>query len=474
MSRAPGPTSLAAERTVRLLRHSDTPLSSCDLAFRVLSLSISDEPRAQLILETAFSNDPRLVYESLHWNLTSGEEITGKAGVLERDKVWLLLEGERQARGRAFELQRLDVIRIHGDEIIAACGGEPLHGHGGALLRQTVLDTLEGAAPLTHTPTAAVTALESWLDEPIEGWVDMKRIGRDRLGLPARHDLSELAAALKLDWCESDDPLEKVETLERCLERLRKPEESLEDLLRASWPDAPEIEWSKLAFDRSSLRTIPHAPGVYRFFDREGRLLYIGKSRDLHRRLQSYFQSQRRRSPRVTRIISRLYDMDYEVTGSELEALLHEARAIMRDEPETNTQRVIHGRKPYREKLRSILILEPAQSPAVLRAYLIRNGRWVGKVAIGPRGGGLKQIRRLLDQSFFDLEGPHGEIQPARDSAERIDLELVTRWLAANRDRAVTFDPTDLKTSEEVILRLKAFLQHGEPSDPDGLPFLGR
>ena len=38
------------------------------------------------------------------------------------------------------------------------------------------------------------------------------------------------------------------------------------------------------------------------------------------------------------------------------------------------------------------------------------------------------------------------EIQPAEETTERIDLELVTRWLAANRDRAVTFDPTDLRT----------------------------
>jgi hypothetical protein len=474
MSRASGPISLAAERAVRLLRHSETPLTSSDLAFRVLSIKIADEAKAKLILDTAFSGDPRLVCEALQWTLTGEPGDQDRELSPERDKVWLLLEGERKTAGRTFELRRLDVIRIQGNNIVAACGGEPIHGHGGALLRQTVRDTLDGAAPFTHESAGAVTAFEGWLDEPLEGWVDLKQIARDRLGIAARHELPELAAALKIDWCETEDPLERVETLERCLERLRQPEESLEDLFRASWPEAPEIEWANLAFDRESLRTIPHAPGIYKFFDRKGRLLYVGKSRDLHRRLQSYFQPQRQRSPRVTRIISRLYRMEYEITGSELEALLHEARAIMRDQPEVNTQRLIRGRKPYREKLRSILILEPAQRPAVLRAYLIRNGRWIGKVAIGPRGGGLKQIRRLLDRAFFDLEGPHVEIQPAEETAERIDLELVTRWLAANRDRAVTFDPTDLRTSEEVILRLKSFLQYGEPSDPDGLPFLGR
>ena len=53
-----------------------------------------------------------------------------------------------------------------------------------------------------------------------------------------------------------------------------------------------------------------------------------------------------------------------------------------------------------------------------------------------------------------------------------LDVELVVRWLASNRDRVVAFDPTDLRTSEEVVERLRWFLGRGAPFDPDGTPIV--
>ncbi len=55
-----------------------------------------------------------------------------------------------------------------------------------------------------------------------------------------------------------------------------------------------------------------------------------------------------------------------------------------------------------------------------------------------------------------------------------LDVEVVVRWLAENRDRVVAFDPTDLQTSQEVIDRLRWFLTRGSPFDPDGLPIHSR
>ena len=55
-----------------------------------------------------------------------------------------------------------------------------------------------------------------------------------------------------------------------------------------------------------------------------------------------------------------------------------------------------------------------------------------------------------------------------------LDVELVVRWLAANRDRVVAFDPTDLPSADEVIERLRWFLGQGSPFDTDGSPILAR
>ena len=55
-----------------------------------------------------------------------------------------------------------------------------------------------------------------------------------------------------------------------------------------------------------------------------------------------------------------------------------------------------------------------------------------------------------------------------------LDVEIVVRWLAENRDSVVAFDPTDLRTTQEVIDRLRWFLHQGALFDPDGSPIVSR
>jgi hypothetical protein len=81
----------------------------------------------------------------------------------------------------------------------------------------------------------------------------------------------------------------------------------------------------------------------------------------------------------------------------------------------------------------------------------------------------LRRVQRLLDDHFFSA--PFG---PSVIGGPDLDVEIVARWLAANRDRVVAFDPTELRTSTEVIERLRWFLQHGGPFDDDGAPIFSR
>jgi hypothetical protein len=233
---------------------------------------------------------------------------------------------------------------------------------------------------------------------------------------------------------------------------------------------AAPIDWTRYAFNREFLRRVPSAAGTYRFFDQHGKLLYVGKSKNLNRRLNSYFrESARRRSERVQKLLDSLYRLEYQATVSDLEAMLGEAAAIRRERPERNVQRNVRATKSRAGRLRSILILEPSAPPLVLRAYLIRNGRLLDRVGIGPRGGGLSRIRRVLDDHFFSV--PLG---PTTPGGPDLDVEIVARWLAGNRDRVVAFDPTELRTSEEVIERLRWFLGQGGPFDGDGSPIFSR
>lgn len=82
---------------------------------------------------------------------------------------------------------------------------------------------------------------------------------------------------------------------------------------------------------------IPKSPGIYRFFDEEGELLYVGKSKNLRRRLFSYKRIRPGcTSSKLSRLVSRITSITYNQTATEGEALLKENRLIREYRPEFN------------------------------------------------------------------------------------------------------------------------------------------
>ncbi len=88
---------------------------------------------------------------------------------------------------------------------------------------------------------------------------------------------------------------------------------------------------------RTFLSNLPDNPGVYRMHDAEGQLLYIGKAKNLHRRVSSYFTNSSGHSDKVLDLVRTVREITYEETGSELEAALREATLIREHKPPYNT-----------------------------------------------------------------------------------------------------------------------------------------
>src|SRR5215469_10139999 len=93
---------------------------------------------------------------------------------------------------------------------------------------------------------------------------------------------------------------------------------------------------SPQAFDgKAFVKTLSTSPGVYRYFDEDGELLYVGKAGNLKKRVGSYFLKPRM-EPRIAAMVSQIARADITVTRTEGEALLLEAQLIKSLKPRYN------------------------------------------------------------------------------------------------------------------------------------------
>ncbi len=86
---------------------------------------------------------------------------------------------------------------------------------------------------------------------------------------------------------------------------------------------------------KSILKTIPTDPGVYRYYDDKDEIIYVGKAKNLKRRVSSYFNKQQQ-SGKVKVLVSRIADIKFTVVNNEMEALLLENNFIKQYKPRYN------------------------------------------------------------------------------------------------------------------------------------------
>ena len=91
--------------------------------------------------------------------------------------------------------------------------------------------------------------------------------------------------------------------------------------------DTPDLE--------IQLKTLPNQPGVYQYYDKEGTIIYVGKAKNLKKRVSSYF-TKTHENGKTRVLVKKIVDIKHIVVETETDALLLENNLIKKHKPRYN------------------------------------------------------------------------------------------------------------------------------------------
>ena len=159
---------------------------------------------------------------------------------------------------------------------------------------------------------------------------------------------------------------------------------------------------------REKIELLPHSPGVYRYYDDKGTVIYVGKAKDLFKRVHQYFVDPERLNVKTRLLVARIADVQYSVVDTEADALLLENNLIKQYKPRYNI--LLKDSKTY-----PWICVTSEPFP---RVFLTRRVEKNGSRYFGPYSSVL-HARGLLE--FF------GRNWPLRSCRLKIDSDAILR-----------------------------------------------
>ena len=159
---------------------------------------------------------------------------------------------------------------------------------------------------------------------------------------------------------------------------------------------------------QKKLETLTTQPGVYLFKDATGKVIYVGKAKNLRNRVRSYFQDARNLDPKTLTMRQRIADLEVIIVDNEVEALILEANLIKKYKPRYNVFLRDDKSYPYIR-----ITNEPFPRVLVTRKIVRDGSRYLGPYT------DVKHLRRIMKTIR--------KIFPIRSCKYRLDAEVIAR-----------------------------------------------
>ncbi|MCP4704091.1 MAG: excinuclease ABC subunit UvrC [candidate division Zixibacteria bacterium] len=224
------------------------------------------------------------------------------------------------------------------------------------------------------------------------------------------------------------------------------------------------------------LKNLPTSPGVYLYRNKDGRIIYIGKAKNLRNRVRTYFSSSGQHDPKTKRLVNKIADMELMVTDSEVEALILEANLIKEHHPHYNINLKDDKHFPYIK----VSIDEPFPRITIVRRLEKDKARYFGPFTNAkgmrktvkflcrlfrirtchltiPHPSGKKQ-KVCLDYQIGRCLGPCEELQSEQDYRKSVDAALMflsgrSKTLIEKLQKTMTFQSKRMKFEEAAHTR---------------------
>jgi hypothetical protein len=487
------------------LRGANAPVSGQDLAARFLRIQGADEPTCHRLLAPILTQVPGVRHRlGSGWIFEAPAGLTeaaspaaaperapeadrqGGAGLL--DFVALAAEGVGPGgsgalralsfvpvvAGEELQQENLPACDLDGDEVASFGPGDRAAAMSGlnASHLEALLEAVGDLPIVAHRVSREVdpirrAAAETGLSfHPMA--ISAARLGHLLLGLKANHPAADLAKALHAEVRGPDDcrgrALLVARSFLKMIPLLHARGIGTFDALREfqEMPAAP-IDLTGRAFTAEDLKALPAGPGVYRFVDRDGQVIYVGKSKNLRGRIGSYFTPGARGTAKGQAILDATHRFEYETVASELEAILLEAALLAEHRPRLNRQFEVHERPaPYGPRLNLVVVLrDNGTALPSCTLHLLKGGFYLKRIpGLRSAGAGVpeagsgdawREAAVSLRAAYFDRDGGPGP-------SSGLDWQLVGSFLRRFRDEINVLDVDESGDDREALDRLRTLV----------------